>query len=143
MLFHLFYDEHSPGDVGTFYSARGHLNAVNVTAKPMADVDATYEFIEQFVEAQVIAMYREVKNNTPLPKTATDMEALLDTIVDTYIIPGMSTTETTDDIFRCNLCGKKYKRINGLRDHIKKKHRENDENDSSNINSNSCFPQLY
>ena len=122
MVLHLFYEEQAPGDIGTMFAAKNHLNAFNVTKKAMANVDATYEFVEQFLKAQIITMYREVMSSNPPPnETADGMNDLLNKMVDTFIIPGLET-ESVDDIFTCKICQKRFLKMTGLRDHQKHKH---------------------
>ena len=110
---HLFYDEASASDIGTMHAARCHLNARNVPKKAMQDVDATYEFLQQYIKALVITMWKEIKPTTEYTESVNGMDCILDKMVDTFIIPGIEIEETTDDIFTCPTCQKKYKTITG------------------------------
>ena len=82
------------------FAARNHLNAFNVPAKPMADVDSTYEFLEQYVAALVVTMWGEINSaeHTTAEPSEDRMNEILDMLVDTFVFPGIETEDTTDDI---------------------------------------------
>jgi hypothetical protein len=128
-VWNLLYDVNSGKDIGTLYAANNFLNAKNVPLNPMDDVDASYEFLEQYTEALILAAYEEVKgsykpiDNLLPAEQESAMNSILDKIVDEFAIPSISSDWRIDDaMFKCSKCDKRYKRIASLRKHNKEKH---------------------
>ena len=95
----------------------------------MNNVDATFDFLEQYTEALILAAFEEVKKkhslNLNVPELQQDhlMNFILDQIVDDFALPSLSSEWNTDeDIFKCKECGKTYKKVAALRKHRKEKH---------------------
>ena len=113
----MLYDHDSAGDQGTLFAARNFLNARNVPTNPMNDVDATFDFLEQYTEALILAAFEEAKEkhslNLNVPELQQDhlMNFILDQIFDNFALPSLSSEWNTDeDIFKCKECGKTYKK---------------------------------
>jgi hypothetical protein len=123
------YNVNSGKDIGTLYAAKNFLNAKNVPLDPMDNVDAAYDFFEQYTEALIVSAYDEVKHdyqnsNSCLPAEQENvMHSLLDKIVDEFAIPIVQSDMKIDSaMFKCLECDKSYKRMASLRKHQKEKH---------------------
>lgn len=95
----------------------------------MDDVDASFDFLEQYTEAMVLAAYEEVKQgqavnvNVLRQEQEEVMNLILDTILDRFVLPSVAVDSRPDeDHWRCNDCGKKYKKVKSLRKHRQEKH---------------------
>ena len=67
VVWNILYDTESAANIGTLHAARNFLNARNVPLNPMDNVDATFDFLEQYTDAMILATFEEVKgqgNNT-------------------------------------------------------------------------------
>ena len=126
-------------DNGTIYAARNFLNAKNVPLDPMDNVDAAYEFLEEYTEALILSAYDQVKSNfqnldncLPAEQEST-MHAILDKMVDDFAIPSVYSDWKIDSaMFMCPECDKSYKRIASLRKHQKEKHGFGEKSNSTN-----------
>ena len=128
-MWNTLYDVNSGKDIGTLYAAKNFLNAKNVPLDPMDNVDAAYDFFEQYTEALIVSAYDEVKHdyqnsNSCLPAEQENvMHSLLDKIVDEFAIPIVQSDMKIDSaMFKCSECDKSYKRMASLRKHQKEKH---------------------
>ena len=94
-MWHILYDASSAMDIGTLFQARNFLNARTVPASPMKDVNACEELLMKYLEALTITAFRTFLTTTDLciidtkddQKNQKNMETILDSFVDTYIIP--------------------------------------------------------
>ena len=100
VIWSILFNPKSAGDKGALYSAKNFLNAKNVPVNPMHDIDATFDFIQQYTEALVIAVYEEIKikhqlNMSKLPdEQEVAMDFVLEEIVSGLVMPSISVDFT-------------------------------------------------
>ena len=120
------YDKNSAAESSTLYAAKKILNARNVPITPMDDVDASFEFFEQYTEALLLAAVQQVietKNIVVFDEDKGLMELILNEIVEKFVSPGLQWDfEENLNFYECGSCGKRYKKLNTLRKHVQEKH---------------------
>ena len=125
-MFHLFWDEKSKADIGTMFAAKSHLNAFTVPRKPMQDVDATYEFLEKYTKALIIAKFNDIRaelTEDQLDGSEKGRDEITGKLLDEFIFPGIeSADDTSDDVFTCEVCYAVFPDLKGVRNHTKRVH---------------------
>ena len=142
VLWHQFYNTKSSKDIGTLYSARNYLNARNVPADPMKDLNASEELMLKYTDCLVLCAAMEYFGMANLKDRPTKhrqedtfqdilspinyVQHVLGEIVDLYVsttIPQMGDDHPST-IYECPFCNKKYKQLTSLKKHTDNIHKQ-------------------
>ena len=139
------YDVSSASEKGTLYAARNYLNARNVTADPIKNINAAEHLLSQYAIALILAAafnFFGLDNQESEPtKNKFQLEihgdkqhyatTVMHKLVEDMAIPSNNELGSDSTGFSCSICNRKYASKKNLRKHQRDKHQSADKPPSS------------